>query len=168
MQVVPSVGFCKAISMAFNNIGNSRGRSRRSEFWYFFLFCWCVMISILGIIVLLASIPQYSNGVNVVSLFFTFYIVWIVIFSTFLSLTSRRLHDIGKSNVLMLVMFIPLGILVLLYFCCIDSQQTDNDYGPSPKYVFPLNDPLNPNDDNNEENENPLSEPNLLTPQINN
>ena len=46
----------------------------------------------------------------------------------------RRLHDTGRSGWWWLIAFIPLiGIIVLLVFCCLDSQPGENQYGPNPK-----------------------------------
>ena len=46
----------------------------------------------------------------------------------------RRLHDTGRSAWWLLILFIPLiGVLVVLYFLVLDSQEEENEYGPSPK-----------------------------------
>jgi predicted PurR-regulated permease PerM len=53
----------------------------------------------------------------------------------FFTVIMRRLNDIGKSRMLLLIIFIPLvGLLILLYFMTIDSEPSTNKYGPSPKY----------------------------------
>lgn len=35
------------------------------------------------------------------------------------------------------------GPFILLYFCCIDYEEEQNEYGPSPKYIMPVNIPEN-------------------------
>ena len=46
----------------------------------------------------------------------------------------RRLHDTGRSGWWWLLAFIPIiGWIVLIVFCCLDSQPGDNQYGPNPK-----------------------------------
>ena len=46
----------------------------------------------------------------------------------------RRLHDTGRSGWWWLIGFIPLiGAIVLIIFCCLDSQPGENQYGPNPK-----------------------------------
>ena len=51
-------------------------------------------------------------------------------------------HDTGRSGCYLLLGFIPFGSIVLLIFFIEDSQQTTNQYGPSPKYVIIQGDPL--------------------------
>ena len=58
-------------------------------------------------------------------------------FCPMLSLMVRRLHDIGYSGAYVLLSMIPFGGLFLFYLWCIDSQETINAYGPSPKYIMP-------------------------------
>ena len=84
----------------------------------------------------------------IISIFIYIDILFIsLVFIPFISLSVRRLHDIGQSGFLVLICFIPIfGWLTLLYICCTDSQQNANEYGPSTKYISPQNDPLNPND----------------------
>jgi len=59
----------------------------------------------------------------------------LVTFIPTLSLTVRRLHDIGKSGWWYLIGIIPLvgGILLLVWYCK-DSQPGSNQWGHSPKY----------------------------------
>ena len=46
----------------------------------------------------------------------------------------RRMHDTGRSGWWWLIGLIPfVGVIVLLVFCCLDSQPGDNQYGPNPK-----------------------------------
>ena len=41
-------------------------------------------------------------------------------------------------------LFIPFGGFIVLYLCCLDSEERPNEYGQSPKYILPLNQPINP------------------------
>jgi uncharacterized membrane protein YhaH (DUF805 family) len=51
-----------------------------------------------------------------------------------LSVSVRRLHDVGKSGWMYLVALIPLvGFIWLLVLFTTDSQPGDNEYGPNPK-----------------------------------
>ena len=50
------------------------------------------------------------------------------------SVSVRRLHDIGKSGSFILLNIIPvIGSIVLLVWALKDSQPGDNQYGPNPK-----------------------------------
>ena len=58
----------------------------------------------------------------------------LVSFIPALSITVRRLHDIGKSGWWYLIAFVPLiGGLVLFVFTLLDSDPDRNEYGPNPK-----------------------------------
>ena len=54
-----------------------------------------------------------------------------------LSVSVRRLHDIGYSGAFILLDLVPFASLYLLYLHCIDSEEGTNPYGPSPKYIMP-------------------------------
>lgn len=43
----------------------------------------------------------------------------------------RRLHDINRSGAWFLLYFVPLGGLVLLYWACLPSENSDNYYDAS-------------------------------------
>jgi uncharacterized membrane protein YhaH (DUF805 family) len=55
-----------------------------------------------------------------------------------LAVTVRRLHDTGKSGLLLLLFLIPfvnfILVIVFFVFYCMDSAPGDNQYGPNPKY----------------------------------
>ena len=63
-------------------------------------------------------------------------IMLLIFFMPSLSLAVRRLHDTGRSGCFIFIALIPLvGVFILLYFFCSDSEDASNDYGPSPKYI---------------------------------
>jgi uncharacterized membrane protein YhaH (DUF805 family) len=48
----------------------------------------------------------------------------------------RRLHDVGKSGWMLLIVLIPLvGIIWLLVLLATESNLGDNKYGPNPKGI---------------------------------
>ena len=63
----------------------------------------------------------------------------VILFIPMVSVSVRRLHDIGKSGTFLILYLIPLGNIILLILFVQDSQQTDNQYGPSPKYTLVQN-----------------------------
>ena len=181
MQIAPRVGCCKAIGLAFKNFGKC-GRSRRSEFWYFQLFVYAIDIPLYIIYFYYSNNykqcynydyyddyrynciskyeQKYTTFLGLMSLFS------LIILIPYISLTVRRLHDIGQSGFLILGCFIPLlGFLILLFLCCNDSQKNTNEYGPSPKYISPQNDPLNINNSAYGVPVNPYPQP--MPPQVN-
>ena len=64
------------------------------------------------------------------------YIIFsLVILLPGLSLCCRRLHDTGRSGHWQWLNLVPYGGIVVLVFCCMDSQRGSNQYGPSEKYL---------------------------------
>lgn len=106
------------------------GRARRKEYWMFVLFnllfgiALMVADNVLGIAVeLLGYGPLYG-----------LYTLFVLLPS--LAVGVRRLHDVGKSGWMMLILFIPLiGAIWLLVLMVMDGEAGENQYGPSPKAV---------------------------------
>ena len=104
------------------------GRARRKEYWLFVLFNLIASI-IIGVV---AGVLAGATGVGAFSYLGPIYSLAVLIPG--FAVLFRRLHDIGKSGWWWLIAFIPvIGVIVLLVFCCLDSQPGDNQYGPNPK-----------------------------------
>ena len=104
------------------------GRARRQEYWLFVLFN-----IIAGIIVGVIS-GVLVSVTNVAAFAFLGTIYNLAVLIPGFAVLFRRLHDTGRSGWWWLISFIPLiGIIVLIVFCCFDSQPGDNQYGPNPK-----------------------------------
>lgn len=103
---VKSVSFGEAIRLFFENYVNFTGRASRSEYWWGFLFTFLMSFTIVG------GIACYIG---------------------MLSLTIRRIHDIGKRWFWILMGLIPFaGLIILIVSYCKDSVG-DNQWGPGPK-----------------------------------
>ncbi len=115
-------------SLGFQRYADFSGRSRRKEYWYFTLFS--TIVSILLTLIDGAAGTTLDGGIGILSGLYA-----LVALVPSLAVTVRRLHDIGKSGWFFLVAFIPfIGPLILLYFLFQDSEEENNDWGPSPKY----------------------------------
>ena len=140
--------FGAAIKSGFQNLTNFKGRARRSEFWWFYLFL--VLISLP--LTFLAFIPMFaafatidpnansnltdaetsrlvsgvliSYGIAIVLGFITFFLL--------LSVWVRRLHDGGYSGHFMWLSLIGLTIVPFI-MAILDGQRHENQYGPDPK-----------------------------------
>ncbi|MUG32923.1 MULTISPECIES: DUF805 domain-containing protein [Psychrobacter] len=124
-----------------NKYAKFSGRARRKEYWMFQLFCYIFLC----LIFLLTAIGLYINNtgsfpvlgsilMGIGSIILTVFMFGLIIPS--LALTIRRLHDIGRSGWWILIVAIPyVGPIVLLVFCCLDSESGTNKYGPNPKGV---------------------------------
>ncbi len=108
----------------FRKYATFSGRARRSEYWYFHLFS-ALMYAILA---------TFADSIPGAEMIFGLYILASIIPS--LAVAVRRLHDTGKSGLLLLIAVIPfLGFLFLLIFLVEDSKPGDNRYGPNPKGI---------------------------------
>lgn len=104
------------------------GRARRKEYWMFFLFN-----IIFGVIIMLLDrafgITFKEIGYGPLYMLYT-----LALFVPGLAVAVRRLHDIGKSGWMVLIVFIPLiGAIWLIVLLATDSVPGENQYGPNPK-----------------------------------
>lgn len=94
-----------------------KGRARRKEYWYFFLYSLILTI-ILSVIDNALGWYNSAEEVGILSGVFT-----LLILLPSLAVTARRLHDTGRSGWWMLLYIIPIiGFLILLYFLVLDSK----------------------------------------------
>jgi len=93
------------------------GRARRSEFWYFQLFTFIIST------VLTFSISFIDSEIGVaVSFIFS-----LAIFLPRISVSARRMHDVGRSGWYMLI---PIYSIILF---ATDGNKGQNEYGTDPK-----------------------------------
>lgn len=106
------------------------GRSRRKEYWMFVLFSTLISI-VLSIVDTVAGL-ELAEGMGILGGLFS-----ILIIIPTISVTIRRLHDIGRSGWWILLSFIPIiGWITLFIFSLLDSQSGTNAYGPNPKESY--------------------------------
>lgn len=164
MKVKRRLTFFEAICRSLDSnavYGDKKGRARRSEFWWFALFCFSCEMIIDAVSYYLYEYKDYDEGklilgTSVVSSYITL---------AFISCMTRRLHDIGKTGLSLNVslvfasFLIPLWLfrqffsMTKLYFllavfggiatvffiyalmlCMRDSDRAPNIYGISEKY----------------------------------
>ena len=143
MPTLPPMSCVKSFILGWKNYAKFTGRARRSEFFYFYF----IINVIKPIFFLLYYIQllnddfnydtyRYENEDDYIGYLYIFWIIFFVTFLPNLGLQVRRLHDTGRTGWLVLLrLSLIVGDVFLLYFFCIDSERTTNDYGPSPKYV---------------------------------
>ena len=110
------MNFAKSIEVCFNKYSNFEGRARKSEFWWFQLFC--VIVQIVGTIIDLL-------------LGYTELFVWIgyiIVLLPSLAVGARRLHDIGRSGWWQLLYLTIIGIIILIVWWVADGDKK-NKYG---------------------------------------
>lgn len=145
----------QAIKSAFVNQFDFKGRSSRSEYWYFQLFGAVVSLAIsipflICIIIFAATMTGISTsmyddyylssasliGMGSITVSMVIYMVMFlgivsgVLLIPSVALTIRRLHDTGKSGWFYFLAFIPYaGAIVMLVFTILESDNGTNKYG---------------------------------------
>ncbi|MEC4113010.1 DUF805 domain-containing protein [Myroides pelagicus] len=105
------------------------GRARRQEYWMFVLFNTLIGIAI--------GVVEYIIGTNFIG---TVYSLAVLVPS--IAVAVRRLHDIGKSGWMYLLVLLPIiGWIILIVWFATEGNAGANEYGADPK---------NPHDEINE------------------
>ncbi len=111
--------FFEAVGSGFSNYAVFSGRASRSEYWYWFLFTFIV-----GSVTPLIH-PWFALMAGVMLLLPT----WAV--------TTRRLHDVGRSGGWQLVALTGVGIIPFLYWMCKRGDVGENRYRRRPHAKLP-------------------------------
>lgn len=129
-QNVSSDGMMDYVKSVFSKYADFTGRARRSEYWYFQLFNFLVMLAVY--IPLIAFLVAESQLFILPAILLVLYALATIVPT--LAVIARRLHDTGRSGWYYLMGFIPLvGGIILLIFFCEDSKPGTNEWGPNPK-----------------------------------
>jgi len=107
------------------------GRARRTEFWMYTLFQFLILFFMGFILGDLSSIINFPELEYLV----LFYLIGILP-PTF-AVIVRRLHDLGKSGWMLLVLFVPfIGNIWFIVLMATNGQSGSNRYGKDPKNPF--------------------------------
>ena len=120
--------FTESIQTVFQKYAVFEGRARRSEYWWFYL-AYTVVNGVLSGLGRAVGSGGFATALSVIS-----GIIALACIVPTISVTTRRLHDTGKSGWWQLLYLTCIGGIVILIFCALDSDPGDNQYGPSPKY----------------------------------
>ena len=98
--------FGESISSCFSKYADFYGRATKSEFWWWMLFVFLASAGTGMISPVLSSLLSLATLLPC------------------LAVTSRRLHDIGRSGWWQLIALVPLiGWIVLIYWCVQDAKE---------------------------------------------
>jgi len=101
----PPRTFVEAIKVCLTKYVDGKGRASRSEYWYFALFTFLVDVVTGGVAAILLLLPSITVSV-------------------------RRLHDIGKSGWALLWILLPvIGWIVLIVYAVRPGEPHTNSYG---------------------------------------
>ena len=111
----------QAIRSAFARWCTFSGRAGGSEYWWFVLF---------------GAIAFAFAGLLDHAVFGRYGLCWgictLVFLTPYLAVAVRRLHDTNRSGWWLLLVFVPLGNIVLLIWFCTPSTSGPNRFGPRP------------------------------------
>jgi uncharacterized membrane protein YhaH (DUF805 family) len=115
------MNFEEAISAGFRNYVNFKGRSSRSEYWYFVAF-----FLVVSGVVLVLGIMEPKLGLPLAVL------IDVVFLLPLWSNQVRRLHDLDKTGWWSLIGLVPLLGFILLFLNCLVGTEGPNRFGPDP------------------------------------
>ena len=127
----------KEVKTVFRKYAVFDGRSKRSEYWYFWLFNLClsiVVVSVCSLCLYPAIMDGTETGIIVSGSIICIYSLYeLASIVPHLAVTCRRLHDTNRSGACIFISLIPVvGAIILLIWLCEQSTYGDNAYGPSP------------------------------------
>lgn len=113
------MNFGEAIASCMGKYATFEGTASRSEFWWFYLFtvllAWAAEVT--------GTITMGVDG----GLYFST-IVNLVLLVPSLAVSSRRLHDIGKSGWWILLFLTIIGVIVLIVWWATDTKPEREKY----------------------------------------
>ena len=134
-NMIYDVSYMDALKRGFKQYVTFSGRTSRSEFWRFMV-CREIMLdglAVFGIIVdmVLGNTSAASDYAMVLLV-----ILQLIYFLPSLAITCRRLHDVGKSGLTFLLVFIPvIGFFILLSNLVKKGDNATNMYGDKTGYT---------------------------------
>lgn len=152
----PSLGFSEALNRATSKVFQFEGRSRRSEYWWTMAIVYLVSIILtpfVGFVLSILTIPLtfrrlhdtgrsgwWWGGCAILQGIVIVLFVYDIIMAY---LNAGNMYGYGDEIIWafllkysLLSLLIVIYKIVLLAFCCIDSEPYENDYGESPKYII--------------------------------
>lgn len=156
IETTPSLEFSEAINTAGRKIFQIKGRSRRSEFLWTQLLVHLLYVALtplVGIVLSMLTIPLTIRrlhdtgrsgwwwGIGAI-LNFSFFIA---MFYDIINMAFNQIDITAAGNeelaVMLILKYVGLGFAITVYqivlfvLCCLDSEKSENKYGPSPKYI---------------------------------
>lgn len=124
------MNFFDAVKVCFVKYTNFSDRASRPEFWLFTLFTTIVSLMLMFLDPMIAgeSFLDYDEIFAPLSTIFL-----LAIFIPAISVSVRRLHDVGRSGWWMLLELTIIGFLFpLLFWWCKKGDEGDNRFGRKP------------------------------------
>jgi uncharacterized membrane protein YhaH (DUF805 family) len=150
------MGFADSIKTCFQKYSDFKGRASRSEYWWFVLFSLLVKMPIM-VWVIADYLLSFGNKMSVADVIS--WIVWIIFLLPMVTVTVRRMHDLGRSGwwaglgflsqvhglfgpepfdrrmpewEIWFSLLTAVASIVLLVWCCTRGAAGPNRFGPDP------------------------------------
>ena len=110
------------------------GRSSRREFWMFTL-VFFIASFVFGFVdaFLFGGFEPLSEGETLVMPLVSFSNAFsLITLIPSISVSVRRLHDINRTGWWLLITLTLIGLVLIIYWACVRSDEGDNQYGSSP------------------------------------
>ena len=120
--------FTDSIKSCLNKYATFRGRAPRSEYWWFWLFCVLVYITITLVFGLIGYLCGDEKGM-MVAIRIGVVVYYLLLFVPILSVMVRRLHDVGSNGWESLFWVGLLILSVLEVVGCHFAKELDNWLG---------------------------------------
>lgn len=128
------VGFGGAVKLFFRNYANFKGRSTRSEYWWWALAQGIIMIVLLVLYLLGMASDNLGTYLTVSYLIGGVMVLFcLAIVVPNLALSIRRLHDMGKSGWWFLINLLPCGGAIVFLVFTLQPSEGANKWGEPAK-----------------------------------
>ena len=122
--------------MPLRRYADFSGRSRRREYWMFFLFNLLIGVAVWTLLAAtyVAGMSESQMMTIMGPVFMLYGLAALGLVIPGIAVTVRRLHDTDRSGWFVLLALIPLvGAILLLVFYCTEGTRGPNRFGPDPK-----------------------------------
>lgn len=147
----PSLSFFEAINASTKKIFQFTGRSRRSEFWWT-QFLMLILSLVLSPLVYILVIPLTFRRLHdtgrsgwwwgfgallKIAFFISFGYDFVMTILNMDELVEYKYQFFVEMYIKYGLFLIGIGLYQIILFglCCLDSEQYENEYGESPKYI---------------------------------
>jgi len=130
---VYDLNYTDAFVLGIKNYANFKGRASRSEYWRFMAGMMMVQ-GTLGVVAILCKgigLYNFESIIDTIRLLVTLFFV-----IPNIAITTRRMHDIGRSGWTQLISFIPIiGFFIFLNYELKRGDEGENGYGERTAYI---------------------------------
>lgn len=134
-NMIYDVSYMEALKRGFKQYATFSGRTSRSEFWRFIVSREIVLdgMAVFSSIVDMIIGNTSDASDYILALIIILHLIYLL---PTLAITCRRLHDVGKSGLTFLLVFIPIiGVFVLLSNLVKKGDNATNVYGDKTGYT---------------------------------